>query len=251
MTQLETIDIQNLSGLVDNQPVTDAALLAKLRQTQQVTSFAGALRQDKLVAALCTTLNLTATDAELQAAGDHFRITHQLSSAQKMLNWLDQQQVSVEDWTEGLRLQLMTQKLKEALFGDQVDAHYLQNRSHFRQVALSQILIDSLPLAQQILVQLQQSPERFCELALEHSQTRSQTQGGFIGIRFVSELLPEVATAIMEAEAGDILGPLESPLGIHLIKIEKWFPVQLTDTVRMTVLDALFQPWLQRIMNSG
>jgi PPIC-type PPIASE domain len=251
MTQLETLDTQNLSGLVDDQPATDAELLTKLRQTRQIASLAASLKHDKLVAALCTTLNLTVTDIELQAAGDCFRLTHQLTSAQTMLTWLDQQQVSVEDWTEELRLQLMTQKLKEALFGDQVDGHYLQNRNHFRQVALSQILVDSLPLAQQILSQLQGSPERFCELALEHSQTRSQMQGGFVGIRFVSELMPEVATAITEADAGAMIGPVESRLGIHLIKVEKWFPAQLTDVVRTTVLDALFQPWLQRIMNSG
>lgn len=248
MTQLLETQI---ATLITQLPVTDAELLKRLRQTHQILELSTATQQDKLVVALCERLEITIDDAELQAAGDAFRLSHHLTSAAKTIEWLNQQQISVEDWTEGLRLSLLKRKLKEALFDDQVDGHYLQNRDYFRRVALSQILVSSPAAADQIFNQLTGEPQRFCQLALEHSQAKSQQQGGFVGIRFVSELMPEVASAIADIEAGTTLAPIQTRLGFHILKVEKWFPTQLSDEVRDTILESLFQAWLQQIMYSA
>ena len=249
---LEMLD-QNLSALVSGQsPLTEAEILTKLRQTYQISNLVTATQQDKLIVAVCEKLEIIVSDTELQTSGDRFRLSRQLTSARTMLEWLDRQMIGVEDWTEGLRLQLLTQKLKEALFGGQVDAHYLQNRDYFRRIALSQILVSDSTIAQKVFSQLKREPQRFCELALEHSQAKiSSQQGGFVGIRFVSELMPEVADAIADIGGGNLIEPFQSRLGFHILKIEKWFPVQLTEEVRETIIETLFQSWLQQIINSA
>lgn len=251
MTQL--LATQDIETLVTTQsPVTDAEILQRLRQTHQILEITTATQQDKLIVNLCEMLKITVDDPELQAAGDTFRLSHHLTSATKTIKWFNQQQISVEDWTEGLRISLLKQKLKQELFGDRVDAHYLQNRDQFRRVALSQILVSDRAIAQQIFNQLKQEPQRFCEFALDYSEAKvSQQQGGFVGIRFLSELMPEVVAAIAEAEAGTLIEPIQTRLGFHILKVEKWFPTQLNEAVREMILEALFNSWLQQIMNSA
>lgn len=249
MTQtLETLSSQ----VIDLKFVTDADILARLRQTHQIAEITTAAQQDKLVIEICNQLGNTVSDAELQTAGDKFRLTHQLSSAAKTLEWLAQQQITVEDWTQGIRISLLTQKLKETLFGDQIDAYYLQNRDHFRRVALSQILLSDALTAMRVFEALKSEPGSFCALTLEHSQTKySQQQGGFVGIRFVAELMTEVAEAISDVVAGVTLPPVQTRLGYHILKIEKWFSAELNQDVRQTILDSLFQAWMKEIRVSG
>jgi hypothetical protein len=37
----------------------------------------------------------------------------------------------------------------------------------------------------------------------------------FVGIRFLSELLPEIAQAISEAKEGEVIEPIQTRLGYH------------------------------------
>ena len=161
------------------------------------------------------------------------------------LAWLSDQRITVEDWSQGIRIQLLTKKLKEHLFGDVVDNHYISNRDDYRRVALSQILVSDLPNALKLAYALREEHASFCALALEHSKGKqSKENGGFIGICFTAKLMPEIAEAISEAKEGEVIGPIQTKLGYHMIKIEKWFPVELND-IREQVLEALFQNWLQ------
>jgi parvulin-like peptidyl-prolyl isomerase len=56
--------------------------------------------------------------------------------------------------------------------------------------------------------------------------------------------MPEIAKAILDIEAGAISTPIETKLGYHLIRVEKWFASELTETVREEILGSLFQNWL-------
>ncbi|MFB2879428.1 peptidylprolyl isomerase [Floridanema aerugineum] len=56
--------------------------------------------------------------------------------------------------------------------------------------------------------------------------------------------MPEIAEAILEAKEGEAIGPIQTKLGYHIVKIEKWFPIELNE-VREQVLETLFQEWLE------
>jgi len=91
----------------------------------------------KLALGICDQLGISISDQELQAAGNAFRLEHKLLEASETLAWLSQQQITVEDWSQGIRVALL-RKVKEHLFGD-ADAHYMSNRNDYKRVALSQI----------------------------------------------------------------------------------------------------------------
>jgi parvulin-like peptidyl-prolyl isomerase len=226
-------------------PVTDADIITYLRRSHKIAELTTLTKRDTLIIATCEQLNIEVSDEELQAAGNTFRQEHKLLSVSETVSWLSKQQITVEDWSQGIRIQLLTKKLKEHLFGNAVDAHYMNNRDAYRRVALSQIQIKELDKALEIDRLLREEKASFCVLALEYSQAKQSKQnGGFVGIRFVAELMPEITGAIVEMEAGAISTPIETKLGYHIVRVEKWFASELTETVREEILSSLFQNWL-------
>lgn len=226
-------------------PATDDVVVAYLRHSYKFTEMAALAERDALILTVCEQLGITISDEELQAAGDAFRLEHKLLGASETLAWLGQQRISVEDWSQGIRVSLLTKKLKEHLFGEAVDNHYMTNRDDYRRVALSQILVHHLTEALKISQALRVENASFCALALEHSKGKqSQQNAGFVGIRFLAELLPEIGKAVAEAKEGEVVGPIQTKLGYHILRVEKWFAAELNE-VREEVLESLFQGWLQ------
>ncbi len=224
---------------------TNEDVIAYLRRSHKIAEIAVLAERDALVLGMCEQFGITISDEELQAAGDAFRLEHKLLGASETLAWLKKQRISVEDWTQGIRVALLTNKLKEHLFGDSVDSHYLSNRNDYKRVALSQILVSDLAEALKVTYAIRESNASFCALALEHSKGKqSQQNGGFVGVRFLAELMPEIAQAIAQAHVGEVIEPVQTKLGYHILKIEKWFPAELSE-IREQVLESLFQAWLQ------
>lgn len=223
---------------------TNEDVIAYLRRSHKLAETAALAERDALILGICEQLSISISDEELQAAGDAFRLEHKLLGAPETLAWLSQQRITVEDWTQGIRVELLKNKLKEHLFGDAVDAHYISNRDSYKRVALSQILVGDLAEAMKVIQELQRENTSFCALALEYTKGKqSRENGGFTGIRYLSELFPEIAQAIAEAKEGEVIGPVQTKLGYHILRIEKWFPADLSE-IREQVLEAFFYPWL-------
>ena len=157
---------------------------------------------------------------------------------------------TTEDWSEGIRIALLTKKLKEHLFGDAIDAHYISNRNDCKRVALSQTLVSDLTDALKVAHALREENASFCALALEYSKGKqSKDNGAFVGIHFIAKLMPEMAKVISDAPEGEAIGPVQTKLGYHIMRVEKWFPAELNESVREEILDSLFQTWLQASSN--
>lgn len=231
--------------------ITDADIIAYLRRSHKIAEIAALAEQDALVLSTCDQLGITVCDQELQAAGDAFRLEHKLLGTSETLAWLSAQRISVEDWSEGIRVALLAKKLKEHLFGAAVDNHYIGNRDNYRRVALSQILVLDLTDALKITQSLREENASFCALALQYSKGKqSQENGGFAGIHFLAELMEEIAQAVSEVKESEVIGPIQTKLGYHILKVEKWFPTELNEFVREQILESLFQAWLQEQSNS-
>ncbi|MDJ0590118.1 MAG: peptidylprolyl isomerase [Pleurocapsa sp. MO_226.B13] len=230
---------------------TEPEIIAYLRHSYQWAEILKSVEQEAIVLALCEQFGIEITDAEWQAAGDAFRLKHKLLGILETQTWLQQQKITLEEWSEGIKHQLLLTKLKEHLFGAEVDGYYINHRQRYRRVALSQILVRDLNQANQLVELLREPKASFCALAIEHSLGKqSKTNGGFMGILYLSEIAPEIAQAVTDAEEGSIVGPIQTHIGYHILKVEKRFPLEFSESVREQVLDSLWQSWLQKQRSS-
>ncbi|MBE9037076.1 peptidylprolyl isomerase [aff. Roholtiella sp. LEGE 12411] len=232
-------------------PARDEDILAYLRHSCKIAEIAAAAERNNLALKLCEQLDIKVTDEELQIAGDAFRQENKLLGASETLAWLAQQRISVEDWSQIIRISLLTQKLKEHLFGAVLDDHYINNRDSYKRVALSQILVRDLTEAMKITKVLRDEKGSFCTLALEYSKGKqSRENGAFVGVRFLTELLPQITNAIADTKVGELVGPIQTQLGYHILRVEKWFPSDLSE-VREQILEFLFKNWLEERIASA
>lgn len=241
----ETLEIDQLV-LPTIARATDAEITTYLRRSGKFAEIAALAERDAFILQLCAQYEVTVADEEWQAAGDAFRTEHKILGVAETYAWLARQRISVEDWSEGIKIRLLAKKLKAELFGEVVDSYYFQNREEYQRVALSQILVLDLTIAMKLAKALREEQASFCALALEYSKGKqSQENGGFAGVRFLTELLPEISQAIANAKEGEIIGPIHTKLGYHILRVEKRFPPELSETVREQILDTLFELWIQ------
>jgi parvulin-like peptidyl-prolyl isomerase len=82
------------------------------------------------------------------------------------------------------------------------------------------ILVADDALAQELLAQLQAGAD-FAALAEEHStDPGSGAQGGDLGCSPADRYVPEFAQAVIDAPLGEVVGPVETQFGHHLILVE-------------------------------
>ena len=75
--------------------------------------------------------------------------------------------------------------------------------------------------AETVLAQLRHAPERFAELAREHSACPSAANGGRLGQQSRGDLVPEIETFVMSMDAGQVCPvPVLSRYGAHVLRLD-------------------------------
>ncbi|MBT9315790.1 peptidylprolyl isomerase [Leptothoe spongobia] len=231
--------------------VTDQKLVEYLRYSYRFSELTALAEAADLVVKLCQHYRIDVSDEECQVVGDRFRLEHNLLEVSATIQWLKEQRITLSDWSEGIKLKLLEQKLKEHLFGASVDAHYISHRQEYQKVALSQILVFDYDTALDIKQSLLAGTKSFCTLALEHSKDKqTYANGGFLGIIYLSQLASEVQKAIINQPVGTIIAPIQTTFGYRIFRIEKWFPIEFKDFIREEILETLWQSWRKEHKNS-
>ncbi len=144
---------------------------------------------------------------------------------------LEQAGLTEEQLREQLREQLPVRKVQERVAGDaeasrkEVERFYEENKElQFttpEQRCARHILFnkDQKEKAEEIKDRLQNGAD-FAELAKEFSQDPgSAEEGGDLGCLGKGETVPAFEKAIFSAEEGEIVGPVETEFGYHVIKV--------------------------------
>jgi hypothetical protein len=231
-------------------PTTDAEILAYLRRSAKIMEIATLAERDILILTMCEQLGITISDEEWQGAGDYFRLEHKLWGTSETLVWLKKQRIKIQEWSQGVRVALLEKKLKEHLFGITVDSTYLSNPNNYRRVLLSQIIVFDSIIAKKIVQLLQTGRSSFSALSWEYSQGKiSQENGGFMGVCYLVELTPEIIKGIIDAEEYEVIGPIQTKIGYHILRVEKWLPLELNQLVREQIMDIMFKVWLNNLQS--
>jgi peptidyl-prolyl cis-trans isomerase C len=139
-------------------------------------------------------------------------------------------QVMIAAATRQIMAQQQIQTIAEAAVSDEkVQAWYDDHKVQFvsSELKARQIILDAADteLAQQLVDQLAGTAEDkqdalFAELATKHSSdAASAANGGDLGWFSKTSMLPEVAEATFAAEGGEILGPISSRFGLHVVQV--------------------------------
>jgi putative peptide maturation system protein len=188
---------------------------------------------------------IEATDEELQEEADIFRAERELFDAEATEAWLAGSHLSYSDWEVWLEERVVTRKLREALFGDQIEQHFAVNRLTFDEAAVSQIIVKDEDLAQELRAQIVDDGADFHALAREHSiDEATRPASGYAGTVRRTELEAAVEAAVFGARPGTILGPFKDERGWLLIKVDGVRRATLDEATTEVIREQLFNEWL-------
>jgi len=221
-----------------------------LRKNMQLKEVCQKILYQKIIEQSAQETGLTVTPEEIQAEVEHLRRTKHLEKATDTFAWLAEQMLDVEDWEVGIRDRLLEQKLSQSLFSKEVEKFFTQNQLDFDQVLLYQLIVPYEKLCQELFYQISEQEISFYEAAhLYDIDENRRYHCGYEGKLYRWNLKPEIAAVVFGARAGELIGPLTTDQGVHLLTVEEFIPAELNPTRYQDILNRMFTHWLECELN--
>lgn len=171
-------------------------------------------------------------------------------------------------------MKVVDREVRSSLMISEVELqrYYIQHQSRFmlpEEYRISQILIiprssedreQARSKAAAVYGELKRGAD-FADLALRRSDGPEATKGGNLGFVRQGELLPPIERAIVALETGQLTEPIETPLGLHIIRLEEKTPPQfrpfaevkneIQGLVYRQKSEDVYQVWLRELKNKA
>ena len=106
---------------------------------------------------------------------------------------------------------------------EEIKAFYDENQAQFKKgetVSAKHILVETEEKCNEILATITSGEKTFEDAAKEFSTCPSGQRGGDLGAFGKGQMVPEFEQAAFDAEIGQVVGPVKTQFGCHLIKVE-------------------------------
>jgi parvulin-like peptidyl-prolyl isomerase len=225
-------------------------IVSLLKRNIQLREVYEKILQQNLIERVAQERGIAVTPEEIQAEADRQRQEKRLQKASDTLAWLADQMITPDDWEVGIGDRLLSKKLAEYLFAKDVEKFFAQNKINFEQVLLYQIIVADGKIAQELFYQLEEREISFYEAAhLYEIDEKRRNQCGCEGKLYRGNLKPDLAAVVFGAKLGEVIGPLQTNQGYHLLMVEEFIHAELTPERYQELLERMFQEWLASELN--
>ncbi|MBE9209803.1 peptidylprolyl isomerase [Nostoc sp. LEGE 06077] len=216
-----------------------------LKKEMQLQEVYQKILVNKVIWQAAEARGITITPEEIAAEAENQRRERHLERAADTLEWLADQLVTPSDWEMGICDRLLSHKLAQVLFADEVEQFFQQNHSEFDQVILYQIITNSETLAQEIYYQIEDGEITFYHAAHIHNiDIHRRCKCGYEGIVYRFALQPDIASVVFNASPQQVTFPYKTEQGYHLFFIEEFISAELTPERYQEIIHKMFQHWL-------
>lgn len=183
---------------------------------------------------------------ELQQAADKLRFINLLQSADDTWVWLEKHSLSLDDFEKIVYTNLLANKLAQHLFADKVEFYFFAHQLDYAGAAIYEVVLDDEDLAIELFYGIQEGEISFYDVAHQYIQDRElRRKGGYRGIVRRLDLKPEISAAVFAAKPPQILKPIVTSSGVHLILVEEIIKSQLDEKLHQKIVSDLFSEWLK------
>ncbi|ABA23979.1 conserved hypothetical protein [Trichormus variabilis ATCC 29413] len=222
-------------------------IITHLKVSFQMPSILEAIATQRIIAETAEQLGIQLSVEELQQSADSMRFANRLLKADDTWNWLQKHYLTIDDFEEVAKSNLLHMKLAEHLFADKVEPFFYAHKIDYTGAATYEVILDDEDLALELFYALQEGEISFQEIARQYIQNPEiRRAGGYQGIRYRSEFRPEIAAAVFAATPPQVLKPIITPKGVHIIAVEEIITPELDESRRIQILKDFFTHWLQQ-----
>jgi parvulin-like peptidyl-prolyl isomerase len=231
--------------------VSPEDILNHVKITCQIPNLLEAITTRKIIVDTAVQEGIQIEIEELQLAADSIRLANKLIKAEDTWAWLEKHYLSLDNFEEIAQFNLLSAKLANHLFADQVEPFFYAHQLDYTGAVTYEVILDDEDLALEIFYALQEGEISFQEIARQYIEnTEVRRAGGYQGIRQRSDFRPEIASAIFAANPPQILKPIITPKGAHIIMVEEIIKPHLNEQMRLKIMGELFTNWLKQQVNT-
>ena len=225
-------------------------IIEHLKISCQIPSLLEAIATQKIITEMAERANIKIEIAELQQAADNLRLANNLIKAEETWQWLQKHYLSLDNFEEIAHLNILSAKLAHHLFADKVESFFYAHQLDYSGAVIYEVILDDEDLALEIFYALQEGEISFQQIARQYIQNPEISRaGGYQGVRKRSDFRPEIAAAIFAANPPQLIKPIITPKGVHIIIVEEIIQPELNEQMRATILGNLFTNWLKEEVN--
>ncbi|MEM2447208.1 MAG: peptidylprolyl isomerase [Candidatus Bathyarchaeia archaeon] len=246
---------QDIVALVNDQPIFKETLEKQLRHLQKAMEASGekpdthaidqmrrqileGLIEQALMEQAANKLGIKVTPEELE---EYIQKTIREGGEENFNRWLQESDLTMEEFKEMTRIQLLSLKLFEAIVPPPPET--------MEQVHARHILLNTEEEAKNILERLRKG-EDFASLARQYSQDEfTRELGGDLGFfpKGLSGLPPELEEVAFSLAPGQISEVVKSYYGYHIIQVLEKDPAHpLSEEARRLFKESKFKEWLEK-----
>ncbi|MDZ7966081.1 MAG: peptidylprolyl isomerase [Nostoc sp. DedSLP03] len=181
---------------------------------------------------------------ELQKVADELRLAKQLNNADDTWAWLKKYSLSLDNFEKILYTILLANKLSQHLFSNKVEPYFFEHQLDYMGVIMYEIVLDDEDLAIELFYTIKEGEVSFYDVVHKYvPDTELRRHGGYRGIVRRKDLKPEISAAVFTAKPPQLLKPIITSKGFHLILVEELIQPKLDDKLYYQILSKFFDEW--------
>lgn len=231
--------------------ITGGDIIHNIKLGCQIPRVIEAIASQKIIKEAAKEAGIQVEEAELQQEGDKLRFENKLIKAKDTWIWLQKHHLSLPEFEALVYNKVLANKLANHLFSSHVENFFYQHQLDYIAAVTYEVNFDDRDLALELFYALEEGEITFPEVARQYIlQPELRRTGGYQGIRHRKEFRPEIAAAVFAATPPQILKPITTAKGVHLILVEEIIQPQLNDQFRQKIIAELFSGWLNKQIDS-
>ncbi|MUG96054.1 peptidylprolyl isomerase [Scytonema sp. UIC 10036] len=226
-------------------------IVAYLRKNFNLKEACQNIIYHKIIQQTSREQGIIVTPVEIQVELNRLLREKHLESSTNVVDWLAENMLTVKDWESAIQEDLIEQKLAEILFSQEIEFFFSQHQADFDQILLYQLIVPYEQLAHELFYQISEQEISLYEAAhLYDIDEKRRNCCGYEGKIYRYNLIPELANLVFNANLGELIGPVKTHQGSHLLMIEEFIRSELTTTIRQHILNQIMTQWLESKLNN-
>ncbi len=224
---------------VHNQTLTTQEIIPLLSRYQLLPKLQQELVIDEAIA------SIKCTPEEQTKCYQDFCEQHQLTSEAERQTWLQQQGITETQFLDLVTRNFRIEKFKQTTWGSKLESHFRKLKPKLDQVVYSLIRTRDADVAQELYFRLLEGEQSFAELAKQYSQGSEAETGGLIGPVALSTPHLKLGRILAVSQPGQLSPPTHVGDWWVIVRLEKFIPARLDESMRQRLLNELFSSWLK------
>jgi parvulin-like peptidyl-prolyl isomerase len=227
--------------------ITNEEIIQQVKLSSKIPEIIEGILTRKIIENAAAEAAIQVETEELQKAADTLRLVNKLSSAADTWKWLEKQGISLDEFENIVQNTVLSGKLANHLFGNKVEQFFYENQLNFAGAVMYEVVLDNDDLALELYYAIKEEEMSFYDVARQYIQdTELRRKGGYLGVVHRQDLKPEISAAVFAAKPPQLLKPIVSSKGAHLIFVEEIIQKELDNKLRLKILSDLYAAWLKQ-----